>query len=374
MIERMIAKDIKAQVGKGQTIVIYGARQVGKTTMLHQIFDDSEGVLWLNGDDDDVREAFSRASLASLAPIVVGHKVVIIDEAQRIGDIGLKLKILHDNLGKEIQFVATGSSSFELANKINEPMTGRKRTYWLSALSAAELVGWKDYLTEKANLENRLIFGSYPAVVTDLAEAKTTLDEITQDSLYRDILSLGNIIKTDYLKKILQALALQVGSQVNYNELAGLVGLDRKTIEKYIALLEQSFVIFRLPSFSRNLRDELKRSQKIYFYDVGIRNSLVNDYRPSDLRQDAGGVFENYVASELLKIYPKENLYFWRNFDQKEVDFILERDGELSLFEIKKNPKKEPKMPKVFEKAYHPASFKVINSDNYLKLLSGLGE
>lgn len=335
------------------------------------IFDDKEGVLWLNGDDKDTREAFSRASLASLEPIVSGYKTVVIDEAQRIEDIGLKLKILHDNLGKDIQFVATGSSSFELANKINEPMTGRKRTFWLPAPSVAELNRWHGYLEEMSNLENRLRYGAYPAVVTDLSDAKITLKEITQDNLYRDVLTLGNIIKTDYLEKILKALALQIGSQVNYNELAELVGLDRKTVEKYIALLEQSFVIFRLPSFSRNLRNELKKSQKIYFYDVGVRNALINDFRASEIRPDVGGVFENYIVAELKKKYPTENLYFWRNFDQREVDVIMERDGELSLFEIKRSSKKMAKIPRAFEEAYRPAKFEVINAENYLRILSG---
>lgn len=366
MIKRLIESEITERIGEGKAIVIYGARQVGKTTLLHQIFDKTKDVLWLNGEDDETQEKFSRASIAHLSPLVSGHKIVIIDEAQRIENIGVKLKILQDNLGKKIQFVATGSSSFDLANKINEPMTGRKWTYRMFAPSIRELVNSTSYFEESSNLSNRLIYGSYPEVVTNLNRAEKLLNEYTDDTLYKDVLALSGIIKTDYLKKILQALALQIGSQVNLNEIAGLVGLDRKTVEKYISLLEQSFIIFRLPSFGRNIRNELKHSQKIYFYDVGIRNAIINDYRPLSLRQDAGAIFENYVISELKKTHPTENVYFWRNNHQQEIDFILEKNGELSLVEVKKNPNKTAKIPGVFDKEYHPASFTVINSDNYL--------
>lgn len=366
MIVRDLEKEIRERINKGKTIVIYGARQVGKTTLLHQIFDDKEGVKWFNGDDSKTQEAFSRASLTNLAPVVSGYKTIIIDEAQKISDIGLKLKILQDNLGREIQFIATGSSSFDLANKISEPMTGRKWTYRLFAPSVSELVRSTSYFDEKNNLEHRLIFGSYPDVVTNLGDAERILNDYVDESLYKDVFKFEGIIKTEYLRNILQALALQIGSQVNYSELSNLIGLDRKTIEKYIALLEQSFIIFRLPSFSRNMRNELKHSRKIYFYDTGVRNAILGDYRPLSLRQDDGALFENYIVSELKKFYPTDNIYFWRNTNQQEIDFVLEKNGELNLVEVKKNPKKKVKTPGVFERSYHPASFTVINSDNYL--------
>lgn len=370
MIKRDLENKIQDKIGKGKAIVIYGARQVGKTTLLKIIFGDNPNVLWLNGDSETVRESLEVASPEAFRPILGNFTTVIIDEAQRIKDIGLKLKILQDNFGDKIQFVATGSSSFDLANKINEPMTGRKWTFWLPAPSASELVNTYGYIQEKANLESRLIYGSYPAVVTDLENAKETITELSSDSLYRDVLSLGEIIKTDKLRTILKALALQVGSQVSMNEIAGLVGIDSKTVDKYISLLEQSFIIFRLPSYSKNLRNELKFSQKIYFYDNGIRNAIINDFRSLDVRQDAGAIFENYAISELKKKYPNDNIYFWRNTDQQEVDFVLEKDGKLIAIEVKYNEKKTTKLPNGFAETYQPNDFKIINRDNYLDILA----
>ncbi|MBQ9180947.1 ATP-binding protein [Candidatus Saccharibacteria bacterium] len=370
-IARVIEPEIRASIGKGKTIVIYGARQVGKTTLLRTIFGaerTNSKILWLSGDDVRDREMLSTASVEALRPLVERREVVIIDEAQRIGDIGLKLKILHDNFGGQTQFVATGSSSFDLANKINEPMTGRKRTFWLPAPSALELKDTFGYLTEAENLDNRLIYGSYPAVVTDLGDARTTITELSNDNLYKDVLNLGDIIKTDKLRLILKALALQIGSQVSMTEIAGLVGIDRKTVEKYISLLEQSFIIFRLPSFGRNLRNELKFSQKIYFYDTGIRNAIINDFRGVDSRPDAGAIFENYIIAELKKLHPTDNVYFWRTTDQQEVDFIIERDGGVYAYEVKLT--KKAKLPNSFVEAYRPTKSVIVSRDNYLDVLT----
>lgn len=350
-----------------KVIIIYGARQVGKTTMLHRIFDGQPDVVWYNGDDINTQALFDKASLADLAPLARGHKVVIIDEAQRIENIGLKLKILYDNLGDDIQFVATGSSSFDLANKINEPLTGRKWTFWLPALSAKELVANTNYATEFANLERRLIYGSYPAVISNPEDAQKIITELASDNLYKDVLALGDIIKTDKLRKILTALALQIGSQVSMNEIANLVGLDSKTVDKYISLLEQAFIIFRLPSYAKNLRNELKNSQKIFFYDVGIRNAILNDFRPLEMRQDAGSLFENYIIAELMKQHHDDNLYFWRTKDQQEIDYLIEKDGQLTAIEIKWH--KEAKIPKSFIEAYSPAEIISINHQNYLQFI-----
>lgn len=369
IIKRDLEQEIRNRIGSGKTIVIYGARQVGKTTLLKTIFDDEDDVKWMNGDDEQTQVDFQTADSKAFLPLLGNYKTIIIDEAQRIENIGLKLKILHDNYGDKIQFVATGSSSFDLANKINEPMTGRKWTFWLPAPSARELVETNGYENELANLDNRLIYGSYPAVVRDLPNARITATELASDSLYKDVLSLGEIIKTDKLRNILKALALQVGGQVSMTELAGLVGIDRKTVDKYISLLEQSFIIFRLPSFSRNLRNELKFSQKIYFYDTGIRNAIINDFRPMDSRPDAGAIFENYVISELKKKCPLDNIYFWRNTDQQEVDFILERDGELTAIEIKLN-KANAKLPNAFVNAYNPKRVEIITKENCLLKLT----
>ena len=370
-IKRDIEKDIKKKLGQGKAIVIYGARQVGKTTLLKSIFgepDANPNVLWLNGDSDITKGQLSIASAEAFQPLVEGRKVVIIDEAQRIENIGLKLKIMQDNFGDKIQFIATGSSSFDLANKINEPMTGRKWTFWLPAPSVSELKKTTNFIKEFANLDNRLLYGSYPAVVMNETSSREIITELAGDNLYKDILYSGEIIKTDKLRMILKALALQVGSQVSLTEVGSLVGVDRKTVDKYISLLEQSFVIFRLPSFSRNLRNELKFSQKVYFYDTGIRNAIINDFRPIVDRQDVGQIFENYVISELKKKYPKDNIYFWRTTDQQEVDFILERDGEITAFEVKTT--KKAKMPNAFVNEYHPKNAEIITRENYLEVLA----
>ena len=214
-----------------------------------------------------------------------------------------------------------------------------------------------------------MLYGSYPAVVTDQDFARKTVTELVTDNLYKDVLELGEIIKTDKLNRILQALAFQIGNQVSINEIAGLVEIDNKTVSKYIALMEQAFIIFRLPSFKRNLRNELKASQKIYFYDVGIRNAVINDFRPLDVRQDVGQLFENYIISEYMKLNEENNLYFWRNRDQQEVDLLSEKDGEISAIEIKYNPKKNYKFPKSFIDEYSPANTDVVNSANYVDYL-----
>ena len=365
MIKRSIEDKIKAKIGKGKAIALFGARQVGKTTLLHQIFDDTPNTLWLNGDIEAVRASFDSLSLDTAKTLIGDHATVIIDEAQRIENIGIKLKILQDAFGDEVQFVVTGSSSFELANKINEPMTGRQWTFWLYPLSIQELVSANGSVTELGALENRLIYGSYPDVVTHPESAKEIVTMLSQENLYKDVLNLSEIIKTDRLHKILKALALQLGSQVSINELAGLVGIDNKTVEKYISLLEQAFVIFRLPSYGKNLRNELKSSQKIYFYDIGIRNALIEDFRPIEMRQDIGGVFENYIIAEYKK-QTASPLYFWRTSSQQEVDLLIEKNTELSAVEIKWNENKNSTISKTFAEAYNPTSETYINRKNYL--------
>ncbi|MBQ8992480.1 ATP-binding protein [Candidatus Saccharibacteria bacterium] len=369
MIKREIESQIKEHLNSGKTIIIYGARQVGKTTLLHQLFDKSKNVLWLNGDIAKDRASLDDLTLESARLLIGDAKTVIIDEAQRIEDIGLKLKILHDGFGKKVQFIATGSSSFELANKINEPMTGRKWTFRLSPLSVNELISANGLLSESSSLEARLRYGSYPDVVTNPTRAAEIVTDLANDNLYKDVLNLTDIIKTDRLSKILKALAFQIGSQVSMNELAELVSLDNKTIDKYISLLEQAFIVFRLPSFGRNLRNELKSSTKIYFYDVGIRNALIEDFRPLDSRQDIGSLFENYIIAEFQKKNP-HHAYFWRTSQQQEVDYLTEYDGNLSAAEIKWSEKKSAKLPSTFTSAYRPKNQYSINRENYLSLFA----
>ena len=374
IIQRKLEQKIQQYLAKQRKIiVIYGARQVGKTTVLHRVFDGMDGVQWYNGDDEVARRLFDEASVATLGPLVAGKRIVIIDEAQRIENIGLKLKILYDNFGDTVQIVATGSSSFDLANQINEPLTGRKWTFWLPAPMLNELIDSMGYVDEVGNLPNRLIYGSYPAAITAPGDAQEIVSGLASDNLYKDVLNLGDIIKTDKLEKILRALALQIGSQVSMNEIANLVGLDSKTVDKYISLLEQAFIIFRLPSYARNLRNELKSSQKIFFYDVGIRNAIINDFRPIDMRQDIGVLFENYIIAELVKRFSTDNIYFWRTKDQQEVDFVLEKDGALTAIEAKWNEAKArvAKLPNSFVDAYRPAHSFVVDRDNYARLLAG---
>ena len=373
MINREIEQKVRDYLKSDQKkiVVIFGARQVGKTTLLKKIFENSDDALWYNGDQSAVQAVFADADLEPLKNAVSGHKVVVIDEAQRIDNIGLKLKILYDNFGDSVQIVATGSSSFELANRVNEPLTGRKRTLRMFAPTVRELVANYGYVSEKGSLDSRLIYGMYPEVVTSGEDKRNIVSELASDNLYKDILSLTGIIKTDGLRRILQALALQIGGQVSINEISSLTGIDNKTVDKYISLLEQSFIIFRLPSFARNLRNELKTSQKIFFYDCGIRNAIVNDFRPIELRPDLGALFKNFVISELKKRFPDDNIYFWRTKDGKEVDYLLERDGEIVAVEVKWSKNKDVKIPRVFEETYSPKKAIVVNSENCLEVLAG---
>ena len=369
MINREIEQKIRDDLDKEQKkiVIIFGARQVGKTTLLKKIFADRDDIVWYNGDQSAVQTAFADADIEPLKNAISGKKVVVIDEAQRISDIGLKLKILYDNFGDSVQFVAAGSSSFDLADKVNEPLTGRKRTERMFAPTVRELVASYGHVSEVGSFHSRLIYGMYPEVVTS-DDKQSIVTELASDNLYKDILNLSGAIKTDGLRRILQALALQIGSQVSINEISNLTGIDNKTVDKYISLLEQSFIVFRLPSFARNLRNELKTSQKIFFYDCGIRNAIVNDFRPVELRPDIGGLFENFVIAELKKRFPTDNVYFWRTKDGKEVDYLIERNGEISAVEVKWN--KEAKLPNLFEKTYSPKKFTAINAENCLNVLA----
>lgn len=370
MIKRYLGQIIRDKIGGGKAIVVFGARQVGKTTFLKEIFADDE-VVWLNGDEEEVRAAFEHLSAASFAPVMGEKKVLVIDEAQRIKDIGLKLKPIQDAYGDRIQIVATGSLSFELANKVNEPLTGRKWEYRMYPLSFREMVEYHGVVKERSSLENRLLYGYYPDIVTHPEDARVRLNQLVSDNLYKDILSLDGINKPAKLEKLLQALAFQVGSQASINELANTVGADNKTVEKYLSLLEQSFVIFRLPSFARNLRQELSSSNKYYFYDVGVRNAVIDDFRPVELRQDIGGLFENFIIAELQKTVTGRRQYFWRTAQQQEVDYLMEADGGITAMEIKWNEKRTARLPKTFVDKYQPKEVIYVNRENYHEVLLG---
>ncbi len=373
MIKRSIENLIKGQMHGGRAIIVMGARQVGKTTLLKQVFStDSSDVLWMSGDEPDVRGMFENMTSTRLRSIIGNHHVVIIDEAQRIEDIGIKLKLIIDQI-PSVQLMATGSSSFELANKINEPLTGRKWEYKLFPLSFTELVNETNLLEEKRMVPHRMVYGSYPDVVTHPGKEVAILRELTESYLYKDILEFDRIHKPEKLTKLLQALAYQVGAEVSYNELSQLCALDAKTVASYISILEQAYIIFRLGTFSRNLRNELKNSRKIYFYDNGIRNALIGNFSQVENRTDAGALFENYAIAERMKrkeyLMDYASSWFWRNTNKQEIDYIEEKDGRIHAYELKWNPKRKASAPLSFRNAYPDADFTVINRDNIEDLL-----
>lgn len=372
MIERTLYKTIENKLFDGKVIVLVGARQVGKTTLLKQLFRQKEGVLWLNGDELQVQNLFSNASADRLLSEFGDNKIVILDEAQRIENIGLRLKLIADS-DSDIQVIATGSSAFELANKVNEPLTGRKWEYQLFPLSFGEMVAHHGKLKEMRMLPRRLVYGYYPEVVMNDGNEVEILKLLTDAYLYKDILSWESIKHPDKLQTLLRALAYQVGSQVSYNELSQMSSMDSKTVERYITLLEQCYIIFRLPSFSRNLRHELKASRKIYFYDNGIRNALIADYRAPEVRQDIGALWENFVIAERMKsneyYHRWVNRYFWRTKQQQEIDYLEESGGKLHAYEMKWNQRAKASITKTFTEAYPNTEFQVITPENIADFL-----
>ncbi|MCL2222676.1 MAG: ATP-binding protein [Oscillospiraceae bacterium] len=368
MIVRTVQESVRKEIEIGRkAVVLLGARQVGKTTLLRSLFEDNDDVLWLNGDTTNARLLLTMQSVEQLRVIIGKHKVLVIDEAQRVPDIGIVLKLIIDNI-PQVRVVATGSSSLDLANKTTEPLTGRKRQLTLFTLSFAEMTQHHGLLSEKNLIPHRLIYGYYPDIVNSPGEERRLLQELSDSYLYKDILALDKIKKSEHLTRLLRALAFQIGSQVSYTELGQLCGLDNKTVEKYIGILEQTFVIFRLGSYSRNLRNELKTSRKIYFADNGIRNALIADFRSVELRDDVGKLWENFLVSERFKRneYAESyaNSWFWRTQAQQEIDYIEEQDGHLSAFGFKWNPSAKVKQPKAFQTAYPDSSFTVIHKDN----------
>ncbi|MBQ5532329.1 MAG: ATP-binding protein [Bacteroidales bacterium] len=372
MIERLLYKSIEDKLFKGKIIVLLGARQVGKTTLLKQMLQKQEHVLWLNGDEMQVQNLFDNASADRLLSEFNGNKIVILDEAQRIRNIGLRLKLVADS-DSDIQIIATGSSAFELANKVNEPLTGRKWEYQLFPLSFGEMAAHHGKMKEMRMLPHRIIYGYYPEVVMNDGDEMETLKLLTDAYLYKDILSWENIKHPDKLHTLLRALAYQIGSQVSLNELGQMCSMDSKTVERYITLLEQCYIIFRLPSYSRNLRNELKTSRKIYFYDNGIRNALIADFNAPEIRQDVGALWENFVISERMKSngYYRRwvNRYFWRTKQQQEIDYLEEGGGKLHAYEIKWNPKAKTSFTKTFSNAYPQADFQVVTPENIADFL-----
>lgn len=368
MIKRIVKDLILTDYSRRKVIVLLGARQVGKTTLLAELQDGKGKILSLNCDNvDDVLLLEGRTS-TELKYLLSPYELVFIDEAQRVKNIGLTLKMIGD-LKLETQVVVTGSSSLDMADEINEPATGRLIEYNLFPFSLPELAESSSEREERRLLENRMIYGLYPEVVTEPGDAKRTLMTLTNNYLYKDLFSYRGIKKPDLIQKLVRALALQLGSEVSYNELSNLLGVDKCTVESYINLLEKCFVVFRLDSFSRNLRNEIKKGKKIYFYDNGVRNAVLSNFAPLELRNDAGALWENLMVSERVKrnsyLGNFAQLFFWRTHEQQEIDLIEEKDGVLRTFEFKWSGKARSSQPKVFANSYPNSTYEVITPENY---------
>jgi uncharacterized protein len=375
MIERVLQKAIKERLFKGKALLLFGARQTGKSTLAEAILQKQEKPwMVMNGDDADVRAILSSTSAAKLKALIGKNEILLIDEAQRIENIGLTIKIITDQI-KNVQVIATGSSSFELSGKVNEPLTGRKYELMLFPLSFQEMVQHHGLLQEKRQLEQRMIFGYYPEIVIHPGEEKERLQLLTDSYLYKDLLMLEEVKKPVLLEKLLKALALQIGSEVSFNEVAQTIGSNQKTVEKYIDLLQKTFVLFQVPAFSRNVRNEIKKGRKIFFYDCGVRNAILNNFSPLSNRTDTGALWENFVIAERMK-YLKYNaadtkFYFWRTTQQQEIDLIEEAGNDLTAYEIKwKNAK--ARLPLTFTTNYPAAKSAVITQENIEEFIGGI--
>ena len=371
LITRKIQVDILNHFHKGKAILIEGPRQVGKTTLIQTVL-KSKNCLLYNGDDVNDRVILSNLSTVDLRQLLNNYDFVFIDEIQRIPNIGLTIKIIVDQL-KDIQVIATGSSAFELNNITQESLTGRKWEYKLFPFSWEEYENHYGYANSLRELDLRVVYGMYPDVVTRSGEEIKTLNSLKESYLYKDILAYEGIKMPDKLEMLLKLLAYQIGSQVNYNELSNELKIDNETVARYINLLEKSYVVFSLPSFSRNLRNELKKSRKIYFYDTGIRNAIIGDFSVLSSRQDRGALWENFLVSERIKKIEYDmkfaRSYFWRTTQKQEINYVEHSVmNELSAYEFKYNPKSKAKITKVFENAYKVKP-KLITKDNFREFL-----
>lgn len=376
-IKRTIQKQVEKALFKGKIVVIYGARQVGKTTLVLEILRKfPEKSEYFNCDEPDVRAAFTEKTSTEIKAFIGNKKIVVLDEAQRVKNIGLTLKLITDNF-PEIQIIATGSSSFDLSNEIAEPLTGRKIEFHLYPFSMEELGQVFSQLELNRLLEQRMIFGMYPEIAINGAEAGRNLKNLASSYVYKDILQYQGIKNPEILEKLLQALALQVGNEVSYNELAGLVGVNKNTVASYIRILESAFIIFRLGPWSRNLRSELKKLRKIYFFDNGIRNALINNLNPPDLRTDVGALWENFIISERIKRNNNHaadaRSFFWRTKQKQEIDYLEEQNGKMAGFELKWN-KDNLHIPKSFREAYPESEVSLVNRKNFWKFIVEQGK
>jgi hypothetical protein len=374
-INRYIKKDIIKRLRPGKVVILYGPRQIGKTTLVKEILPDmKEKYLYLNGENRSVQRWLSSQEVDTFKQYIGKNKFLIVDEAQKVENIGLNLKLIIDNFD-DIKILATGSSSFKLADQVGEPLVGRKWQFLLYPISQLEL-SYGENLGETENkLESRMIYGFYPDVVKEesLEEKQEILNEIVDSYLYSDLLEFDEIKKSQKIIDILTNLAFQIGSEVSLQELANSVSLNLRTVEKYLDLLEKAFVIKRVSGFSRNLRKEVSKMSKYYFYDNGIRNAIIQNFNSMDLRNDIGQLWENFLFMERIKRNEykriRSNIYFWRTYDRKEIDLVEEREGGLFGYEFKFNNKKV-KAPQDWLDTYKNSYFEVINRDNYLDFIT----
>ncbi|HJO93474.1 MAG TPA: ATP-binding protein [Victivallales bacterium] len=378
-IKRKIEDKISALLFKGKAIIIYGPRQTGKTTLIKSLIEKNQNLnpCYFNGDISDIKNLFSDINPERLKSILNNSKLIVIDEAQSIPNIGISLKIIVDEL-PDIQVIATGSSSFELADKTSEPLTGRKYEFHLFPFSYEERLNHYGWINENRLLYDRLVYGCYPEIITTEDNKMDLLRLLSGSYLYKDILMLDNLKKPALLEKILRALALQLGSEVNYNEIGQLVKADIKTVEKYIDLLCETFVLFKLPAMSRNIRNEITKGKKIYFWDNGVRNSIIGNFNLLENRTDVGALWENYIISERLKFLNYNNIYnksyFWRTTQQQEIDYIEENESgdKLYAWEFKWNKNKKIKFSKTFLSGYSNIiiSTETVSQENYNNFIS----
>jgi predicted AAA+ superfamily ATPase len=377
VINRIIEPQITNLLESNKVILILGTRRVGKTFLINSIQKNYQSkLLFLNGEDFDVQEVIKNRSTSNYKRLIGDNRLIIIDEAQSIPEIGMALKLLIDT-NPNLTIIATGSSSLDLMNKTGEPLTGRQYQFNLYPLSQLELMPTENYLETKQNLEERLIFGCYPELINLASndDKRNYLQQLVQSYLLKDILSFGGIKHSDKIVSLLRLIAYQVGSEVSYNELGTQLGMSRLTVESYLDLLSKVFIIYKLPSYSTNQRKEVTKSSKWYFFDNGIRNAIINDFRIPTLRNDIGNLWENYLVSERIKsnkyLNKTKELYFWRNYNQQEIDLIEVRDGMIASFEFKYTDNKKVKQPLSFKTLYPESTFEVINRDNYLDFVVG---
>lgn len=374
MIKRILEEKLKNRIDFKKAIIILGPRQVGKTTLIKNLANDiNEKYTYFNGDEIETQNLWKLENINFLKQSFGNQKLILLDEAQRIENIGLICKQIID-ADERFQLIITGSSSLDIANLTQEPLTGRKWEYNLYPISIEELLKHTNYLEILKNLNSYLVFGTYPEVINEQKDAQEILKNLTTSYVYKDILALVGIKKPQILEKILTALAYQVGSEVSLSELSQTAGADVKTIESYIHLLEQSFVVHRLGTFSRNLRNEINKKKKVFFYDNGVRNALISNFNPISARNDVGALWENFLIIERKKLLAYHGFYgktyFWRNKDKAEIDYVEEINGELYVYEFKWNPKEKVKFPPIFMENYKPKSAQSINKENFMEFLT----